>query len=210
MPSESSIEDKARRNLIRLREEKGLSQSEVGRQISAMGFYGYNQMTVSRTEKGERPLRLNELEAYSRLYGVQLTTLWLPENLAVADECKNQLEELEFQIQAASERYLIIQNRLLSALESAITEDGSDMVDRFGTYIATTPLDDAQEGVLRTGSSHQPATFQMHKGETQDPIDRRIEAHYMGHPKDKRSLRHLWEQTYAELSAWGTSQTAGN
>ena len=54
-------------NLQYLRESRGWSQTELARQMVAAGWDTYNQMTVSRTEKGERPIRLSEARALANI-----------------------------------------------------------------------------------------------------------------------------------------------
>lgn len=54
-------------NLLYLRESRGWSQTELARQMVAAGWDAYNQMTVSRTEKGERPIRLSEARALANI-----------------------------------------------------------------------------------------------------------------------------------------------
>lgn len=57
------------RNLAALRERRGLSQSELARRMVERGFDSYSQMTVSRTEKGQRPVRLGEARALAEILG---------------------------------------------------------------------------------------------------------------------------------------------
>lgn len=70
------IEEKVIVVLTRLRENRGWSQSELARRMVEAGHVNYTQMTVSRTEKHERPLRLNELAALAHVYGVGMSDLY--------------------------------------------------------------------------------------------------------------------------------------
>lgn len=56
----------------RLREDRGWSQGELARRMVAAGWDTYSQMTVSRTEKLERPIRLGEALALARVFNVTL------------------------------------------------------------------------------------------------------------------------------------------
>lgn len=47
-------------NMKTLRERKGWSQGELARRVSDLGWEGFHQTTISRVEKGERPVRLAE------------------------------------------------------------------------------------------------------------------------------------------------------
>lgn len=62
-------------NMQRLREERGWSQGELARRMVAEGWETYSQMTVSRTEKLDRPIRLGEASAIARLFGVSLPAM---------------------------------------------------------------------------------------------------------------------------------------
>lgn len=75
------IESRVIETLVDLREERGWSQSEVARKMAEAGWPKYTQMTVSRTEKGERPIRLNEAEALAGVFGIEMFELWLPRKL---------------------------------------------------------------------------------------------------------------------------------
>ncbi|MDQ0117444.1 transcriptional regulator with XRE-family HTH domain [Pseudarthrobacter defluvii] len=75
------IEGRVVEALIDLREERGWSQSELARRMTEAGWPKYTQMTVSRTEKGERPIRLNEAEALAQVFGIEMFELWLPRKL---------------------------------------------------------------------------------------------------------------------------------
>lgn len=55
-----------------LRERNGWSQGELARQMAALGWENYSQMTVRRTEKSERPIRLAEALDLARLFSVGL------------------------------------------------------------------------------------------------------------------------------------------
>ncbi|MEV7757880.1 helix-turn-helix transcriptional regulator [Microbacterium sp. NPDC089180] len=57
------------RNVAMLRERQGMSQSELARRMVERGFDSYSQMTVSRTEKGQRPVRLGEARVLAEILG---------------------------------------------------------------------------------------------------------------------------------------------
>lgn len=62
-------------NMIEARQALGWSQSELARKMVEAGWEYFSQMTVSRTEKGERPLRLGEARAIARTFGLTLETM---------------------------------------------------------------------------------------------------------------------------------------
>lgn len=59
----------------RLREAKGWTQDRLARALTNLGTPA-TQSTVTRIEKGTRPLRLNEAEALARALGVAIEGLW--------------------------------------------------------------------------------------------------------------------------------------
>ena len=67
-------EDRVARNVAYLREERGWSQGDVARAMVERGQSWY-QTTVSRVEKGDRPLRLVEGVALADAFGVPVDQL---------------------------------------------------------------------------------------------------------------------------------------
>lgn len=74
-----SMEDRSEanfaRNMAALRQSKDMSQSALARAMVERGFGNYSQMTVSRTEKGERPIRLGEARVIADILGARVTDL---------------------------------------------------------------------------------------------------------------------------------------
>ncbi|UZX04026.1 helix-turn-helix domain-containing protein [Arthrobacter sp. CDRTa11] len=78
-------------NVQRLREAKGWSQGELARRMAADGWDGFHQTTISRIEKGQRPVRLAEARALAKVLGSQVGVMMAPplessilENLATS------------------------------------------------------------------------------------------------------------------------------
>lgn len=69
---EPNEETRFAESMQRLRESRGWSQGELARRMVAEGWVNYSQMTVSRTEKLERPIRLGEALAVARVFNVSL------------------------------------------------------------------------------------------------------------------------------------------
>jgi transcriptional regulator with XRE-family HTH domain len=86
------------RRMAEMRSSAGMSQSELARQMVERGFASYSQMTVSRTEKGERPIRLSEARAIAELLGVRLDDMtrgtYLAEYVAEAEKIQADLTRL--------------------------------------------------------------------------------------------------------------------
>lgn len=71
--SETS-EQRAGRELRRLRLAQGWSQEETARRLDAYG-YDWHQVMIGRIETAQRPLRLNEAVDLADLFGIPLTDL---------------------------------------------------------------------------------------------------------------------------------------
>lgn len=65
-------------NMKRLREERGWTQTDLARKMVAAGWENYTQMTISRTEKHERPLRLSEAQSLAEIFGTPLVKMMAP------------------------------------------------------------------------------------------------------------------------------------
>lgn len=65
-------------NQRRRRFEKGWSQSELARQMQEYGWKKYSQVAVSRTEDGERMVRLDEGLALASVLGTTLDRMTVP------------------------------------------------------------------------------------------------------------------------------------
>ncbi|MGW4090076.1 helix-turn-helix domain-containing protein [Nocardia sp. NPDC004750] len=57
-------------NMVRLRERRGLSQADLVRALRQSGWATVHQTTISRIEKGERPVRLGEARMIAEQLGV--------------------------------------------------------------------------------------------------------------------------------------------
>lgn len=61
--------------IARLREDAGLSQTELGRRMHARGFTNWHQTTVSRTEKAERDPSVFEVLALANIFGTTVEAM---------------------------------------------------------------------------------------------------------------------------------------
>jgi transcriptional regulator with XRE-family HTH domain len=62
-------------NIRARRESVGWSQGELARRLRENGWENFHQTTVSRIEKGDRPIRLGEAVAVAELLGVPIDKL---------------------------------------------------------------------------------------------------------------------------------------
>jgi transcriptional regulator with XRE-family HTH domain len=69
------LEAAVAKNVRRLRESHGVSQQQLGSDLSRNGF-GMHQVTVAQLEAGAKPLRLNEVAAIAAYFDVPVESLW--------------------------------------------------------------------------------------------------------------------------------------
>lgn len=156
-------------SMTELRLALGWSQSELARRMAELGYKYFNQMTVSRTEKLDRPLRLGEARAIARIFGVSVNRMIEAEDLGQASsDAVNRLSEMDARLAemeaelaghiAATGRLQLEIARLRSARE-ALASDlvGERVVGEAFTRLAEQgwtvdagPLNDTEDGdVLR-------------------------------------------------------------
>ncbi|MEP7194419.1 MAG: helix-turn-helix transcriptional regulator [Actinomycetota bacterium] len=63
------------KNIRWLREGRGITQQQLGSDLSLSGF-GMHQMTVAQLEAGVKPLRLNEVAAIAAYFELPVEALW--------------------------------------------------------------------------------------------------------------------------------------
>ena len=62
-------------NMRAMREALGWNQSELARRLTEAGLEGFHQTTISRIEKGERPIRLGEATVAAQVFQVPVERL---------------------------------------------------------------------------------------------------------------------------------------
>lgn len=67
------------KNMQILREQQGISQGEFARRMQEEGWTSFHQTTVSRIEKGERPVRLGEARGIAKILGTITSQMILSE-----------------------------------------------------------------------------------------------------------------------------------
>lgn len=111
-PPEVLEEARFAASVQRLREQAGISQTALARQMSEAGWSGFHQTTISRIEKGVRPVRLGEARALARLLGSSVPTMYSPVGL---EQITGELRQLE---------------TVLSESLSALARNGVELVQR--------------------------------------------------------------------------------
>lgn len=102
------------------RTRRGMSQSELARQMVDRGWPTYSQMTVSRTEKGDRPIRLSEARSLAAVLGVTLDEMITPADLPV----RRTRSAIEYAV-AARERSILARMERLVANEAAVEAEAA-------------------------------------------------------------------------------------
>ncbi|WP_162320415.1 helix-turn-helix domain-containing protein [Nesterenkonia haasae] len=96
-------------NLREMRIRDGLSQDALATKMQELGFDGINQMTISRIEKGQRPVRLSEARALAYLLNAGTEQMSSPSEEARAiselfdslrriDELEKTIENMKIEI----------------------------------------------------------------------------------------------------------------
>ena len=93
-------EERVGERLAAFRARAGLSQSALAASVSLLGGHGWTQTTVSSLERGERVLRVSELESVAIALGttVQEFVLWDDEETAAMAESVRALRESHFRL----------------------------------------------------------------------------------------------------------------
>lgn len=91
-----SDDDRFAQSVKRLREEKGWSQGELAKRMSKAGFDGFHQTTISRIEKGDRPVRIGEARGLARVLGTLVGIMIAPtEEWKIIDTFAKEVLELK-------------------------------------------------------------------------------------------------------------------
>jgi transcriptional regulator with XRE-family HTH domain len=86
-------------NMTRLREAAGISQAEMVQKLRECGWTNVHPTTISRIEKRERPVRLNEATRIASVLGQNLSRMLAPPDRAGVEE------ELDRAIERVTESY---------------------------------------------------------------------------------------------------------
>lgn len=122
--TESPIDKQVGKNIERLRKAQSWSQSALARRMQAEGFEKFNQMSVSRTEKGERSISVRELMAFAEIFDVMIHELLNEPELSNLDHLLDRLVESHEELRSALDRV----DRM--RLEVAFAAEMTDWSDR--------------------------------------------------------------------------------
>lgn len=76
--SPQSQDEHMANNIVRLREEAGMTQEVLAKLLREAGLTQFHQMTVYRVEKGKRRLSVTEAQTIAKFFGVSLDELLAP------------------------------------------------------------------------------------------------------------------------------------
>lgn len=155
------------RRMAELRAEVGMSQSELARKMADRGFESYSQMTVSRTEKGERPIRLGEARVLAEILGSAVDDMirgtQLEETLRMAEKIRDDLIASMLRVAQELDKHsellhwsMEFRSRLTHFDDKAAREAGeelegaeypSSVVAAWAAEVARDPMRDAPEAL---------------------------------------------------------------
>ncbi len=181
------IEERVIETLIDLREERGWSQSELARKMVDAGWPKYTQMTVSRTEKGERPIRLDEADALASVFGIDLYNLWTPRRQRLYFTSSEQVSRLAADLETLIERYLDAQATL------AIRADAIGLDESEISHVAAQLMETPESIAAKVRNEKD----RMH-GKFVDALSKRFNA-----PKDLEAENHFWQTPESERRLLG-------
>lgn len=116
------------RSMKRLREERGWTQADLSRKMADIGWSGMYQTTISRMEKGERPVRIGEARGLARVFDVTVGMMIAqPESSKPVETLKNsvmKLEDVRQRLRGAIDEQFAISKLLLPGEISEVEECG--------------------------------------------------------------------------------------
>lgn len=140
-------EENFARRMAELRVQQGMSQSELARQMVDSGFETYSQMTVSRTEKGDRPIRLSEARVLAKILGSSVEQMTrgsdVEENVSLAELVKHGLVTEILETARRLGNYvdaLEHAGEAMSRLRSYDADAAREAIADLGTYIYPPPV----------------------------------------------------------------------
>lgn len=128
-------------NFKRLRTQTGMRQADIAEKLKDWGWEYFTQTTLSRLEKGERPLRLGEARALAAVIGRPISEMVAPpENVSALDrlaEVHRAGRNAELELFGALQSVVVARHNLENAIEAArgvdVDELGDDALKRRAT-----------------------------------------------------------------------------
>jgi transcriptional regulator with XRE-family HTH domain len=117
-----------RERMIRLRESRDMTQTDLARVLRTDFGLPFHQQTIARIETGERPIRLNEANLIAQTFGVQLSVMMSDTESATLNMqlVKRRIAEATVYLDDRTEELA----RVFGELEKAWRAYGSAQTDR--------------------------------------------------------------------------------
>ncbi|WP_416430066.1 helix-turn-helix transcriptional regulator [Paenarthrobacter nicotinovorans] len=156
----TSDEEQFARNLQAMRERKGWSQSELARRMVDAGWKNYNQMTISRTEKGDRPIRLNEARALAQIFGVPIDHMTYSEERLNVSLAQDRVAAAYRALAAATRVFLDAQNALAVKADSAVLSGEEIDTDGVEDWLQQAPEAVIEDAKFAAGEASRESDWQ--------------------------------------------------
>lgn len=199
------------RSMKRLREDRGWTQADLARKMTEYGWSGMYQTTISRIEKGERPVRIGEARGLATVFGVTVGMMIAqPESSKPVEALKNsvmKLDELKKRLVGDLEEHFVFAQMILPREIAEVEECGyeswadDDMKASIENFLsrarkhAERSVSDLVDEAMREHASDEPVPFSSLVSE-----DERSEAHEWAEARHK-SMHEQIDEHLAEKSA---------
>lgn len=160
LSAEELEELRFRESLQARRMEKGWSQGELARRMVTEGWKEFHQATISRIEKGQRPVRLGEARTLARLLDTDVGSMIAPsEESQLLERYWRTLEDIET-YRRTSIQQLAQWEQSRAALRG--------ILKKMETVDVTTILDEPRQEYFRESKQHAAIRVQ-------EPLERVVE-----------------------------------
>lgn len=150
------------KNMQKMRERLGWSQTELARRMVEAGWSNYNQMTVSRTEKGERPIRLSEARALAQIFGDRVEAMTDSDERFDVGLALKETSAAYDALAEATKAFLMAQNLLAIRADSASVTGETVDTDAIEDWLQTSPESVISDAVFSSeASSRADASWDM-------------------------------------------------
>lgn len=151
-------------NMRRLREEQGWSQGEMAKRMQDAGWSEFHQTTISRIEKGSRPVRLGEARGIAGVFGALVGQMILDSE--VAEKLRNleldlmKLRDIGWSVGSSAVEYLVQK----SVVEYALDQQPSvpDSADESMKVRHTAVMETARQELTKKYTDYIDAAMEAH------------------------------------------------
>lgn len=161
------------RRMSELRSARKMSQSELARRMAERGFENYSQMTVSRTEKGERPIRLGEARAIAEILESRVDAMTrdprAAELIAEMTAEQNEMTEAILKVMHALQQYEF-RSRRVDEYRARVSALGDEMTKEVNTALSNLesfnfPLSAVIDWAITAAKDRRPGDPRLYVGD---------------------------------------------